>query len=170
MIEPQVHGDHRGFLMESWRHDAFASAGIDADFVQDNHSRSRQGILRGLHYQIQQTQGKVVRATRGDIYDVAVDLRRSSRTFGQWVGAHLSEESKNMLWVPPGFGHGFYVLSEVAEVLYKCTHYYAPEHERCILWNDPAIAINWPLVNNNQPTLSDKDRCGALLSDAETYP
>ena len=168
LIEPNVFGDARGFFMESWNRKTFQGLGLDLDFVQDNHSRSGQGVLRGLHYQLRQPQGKLVRVTSGAVYDVAVDLRRSSSNFGKWTGHELSAENKHMLWVPPGFGHGFLVLSEYADFLYKTTEYYAPEQERCVLWNDPAIAIPWPLAG--EPALSAKDKVGSLLQDAEVYP
>lgn len=164
-IEPKVYGDERGFFMETWQRRLFAEHGIDTDFVQDNHSLSAQGILRGLHYQIHQAQGKLVRVAAGEVFDVAVDTRPGSSTFGQWAGARLSAENKHMLWVPPGFAHGFYVLSETAVFLYKCTDYYAPEHERCIIWNDPNLNIAWPLVK--QPILSAKDSQGVFLAEAE---
>lgn len=169
VIEPQVFGDERGFFMETWRASAFSEAGINASFVQDNHSRSRQGILRGLHYQIQQPQGKLVRVVRGEVFDVAVDLRKSSPTFGQWAGVTLSENNKRQLWVPPGFGHGFYVTSDSADFVYKCTDYYAPEYERSLRWDDPEIGIQWPLVDGQPPQLSAKDVEGALLKDAEVF-
>lgn len=169
LIEPKVFGDHRGFFMETWQRQVFAAAGIDQTFVQDNHSRSAHGILRGLHYQIEHPQGKLVRVISGEVFDVAVDIRKSSPTFGQWVGERLSAENRRMLWVPPGFAHGFYVLSEFAEFLYKCTEFYAPEHERSILWNDPALAIDWPLVNGAPPVLSAKDTTAPLLQNAEMY-
>lgn len=167
LIEPKVFGDARGFFMESWNRKAFQSLGLDLDFVQDNHSRSTQGVLRGLHYQLQQPQGKLVRVTSGAVYDVAVDLRRNSPNFGKWTGHELSAENHHMLWVPPGFGHGFVVLSDSADFLYKTTEYYAPEHERCVLWNDPAIGIVWPIAG--EPRLSAKDQVGSLLRDAEVY-
>ncbi|MFC1513133.1 dTDP-4-dehydrorhamnose 3,5-epimerase [Thermodesulfobacteriota bacterium] len=170
VVEPQVFGDERGFFMETWRGDRFAEAGIDLPFVQDNHSRSTQGVLRGLHYQIRQPQGKLARVISGEVFDVAVDLRKSSSTFGQWVGEILSAENRKMLWVPPGFAHGFYVLSETAEFLYKCTDYYAPEHERCLSWDDPALGIEWPLIVGALPQLSAKDLAGVRLQDAECYP
>ncbi len=170
VIEPQVFGDERGFFMETWRADTFADNGIKLPFVQDNHSRSTQGVLRGLHYQIQQPQGKLARVISGEVFDVAVDLRTSSPTFGQWVGEILSAENKKMLWVPPGFAHGFYVLSEMAEFLYKCTDYYAPEYERCVRWDDSALAVDWPLLAGLPPQLSAKDLAGASLQDAEVYP
>lgn len=167
MIAPEVFGDDRGFFMESYNRRSMASLGVEFDFVQDNHSRSARGVLRGLHYQIKQPQGKLVRVVAGEVFDVAVDLRRSSPTFGRWVGMTLSAENKRMAWIPPGFAHGFYVLSEYAEFLYKTTDYYAPEHERSLLWNDPAIGVEWPLTV--EPILSDKDRKGLPLSAAEVY-
>jgi dTDP-4-dehydrorhamnose 3,5-epimerase len=171
LLEPKVFGDHRGFLFESFNQNRFtAQVASGFDFVQDNHSRSSQSILRGLHYQIQQAQGKLVRAIVGEIFDVAVDIRRSSPTFGQWVGATLSAENKLQLWVPPGFAHGFLVLSPMAEVHYKVTDFYAPEHERSILWNDPEIAIDWPLPDGVEPILSQKDLAGASLQKAELFP
>ncbi len=169
LIEPKVFEDERGFFFESFKKKSFADAGITADFVQDNHSRSRRGTLRGLHYQIQQPQGKLVRVTLGEIFDIAVDVRKSSPTFGAWVGYHLSAENKKQLWIPAGFAHGFYVVSEWAEMLYKTTDYYAPQHERTILWDDPAIGIEWPLVNGEAPLLSAKDAVGALLNQAEIF-
>jgi dTDP-4-dehydrorhamnose 3,5-epimerase len=167
VIAPKVFGDDRGFFMESYNRRSMAALGIDFEFVQDNHSRSARGVLRGLHYQIRQPQGKLVRVVAGEIFDVAVDIRRASPTFGQWVGVTLSAENKRMAWVPPGFAHGFCVTSDYAEVLYKATDYYAPEHERSILWNDPAIGVDWPLAG--EPLLSEKDRKGVLLSDSEVY-
>jgi dTDP-4-dehydrorhamnose 3,5-epimerase len=169
LVEPKVFGDERGFFMETYRDSLFTDAGIPASFVQDNHSGSRQGILRGLHFQIRQAQGKLVRAVAGEIFDVAVDLRRSSPFFGKWAGAVLSAQNKRQLWVPPGFAHGYYVISEWAEVIYKVTDYYAPQYERSLLWNDPAIGIAWPLVNGMQPTLSAKDAVGKPLSEVELY-
>jgi dTDP-4-dehydrorhamnose 3,5-epimerase len=169
LIEPRVFSDDRGFFLESYRRDEFEAAGIDAHFVQDNHSASRQGVLRGLHYQIRQPQGKLLRVTVGEIYDVAVDLRRGSPMFGHWAGAVLSSKQKNMLWVPPGFAHGFYVLSDCAELLYKATDYYAPQWERSLLWNDPVLGINWPLMPGQEPVLSAKDASGKPLAEAETY-
>jgi dTDP-4-dehydrorhamnose 3,5-epimerase len=166
IIEPQVFGDTRGFFMESWNQEKFADAGLNLNFVQDNHSRSTQGILRGLHYQTEHTQGKLVRVTSGKVFDVAVDIREDSETLGQWVGVELSDENHRMLWVPPGFAHGFYVMSESADFLYKCTGQYHPQSEQSILWNDPAIGIEWPLVNNQSPVLSQKDEQGLLLKDA----
>ncbi|MCB2069353.1 MAG: dTDP-4-dehydrorhamnose 3,5-epimerase [Ottowia sp.] len=168
IIEPKVFGDARGFFLESFNAKAFAEAtGVDLPFVQDNHSRSAQGVLRGLHYQIKQAQGKLVRVVRGSVFDVAVDVRRSSPNFGRWVGVELSEDNNRQLWVPPGFAHGFLVLSASADFLYKTTDYYAPEHERSVLWNDPAIGIEWPLPG--EPLLSGKDKVGALLKDAEVF-
>lgn len=166
LIEPKVFGDARGFFFESFNQKAFNEAtGTNHAFVQDNHSRSSRGVLRGLHYQIQQAQGKLVRVARGAVFDVAVDIRRSSPTFGQWVGAELSEDNQHQLWVPPGFAHGFVVLSESADFLYKTTDYYAPQHERSIAWNDPGIAIAWPaLAQGQQPLLSAKDSAAPLLA------
>jgi dTDP-4-dehydrorhamnose 3,5-epimerase len=169
VIEPQVFGDNRGFFMETWEARKFGKAGLGLTFVQDNHSRSVKGTLRGLHYQIRQPQGKLVRVIAGEVFDVAVDLRRSSPTFGQWVSERLSAENKKMLWVPPGFAHGFYVLSESAEFLYKCTDYYGPEHERTIRWNDPNLGIDWPLPPGGHPVLSAKDAAGKLFGQAEVY-
>lgn len=168
LIHPNVLGDERGFFVETWHRRRFAEAGIDWDFVQDNHSHSVRGTLRGLHYQIRTPQAKLVRVTVGEVFDVAVDIRRTSSTFGQWVGEYLSAENKRMLWIPPGFGHGFYVVSEVAECQYKCSDYYAPRHERCIRWNDPQLAIQWPL--SGRPLLSERDRQGKLLAEAECFP
>jgi dTDP-4-dehydrorhamnose 3,5-epimerase len=169
ILEPRVFGDERGFFFESFNRRAFEEAtGVRSDFVQDNHSRSRRGVLRGLHYQVRQPQGKLVRVTEGEVYDVAVDLRRSSPAFGKWTGASLSAANKRMLWVPAGFAHGFLVVSESADFLYKTTDYYAPEHERCVIWNDPDIGIRWPL--EGQPILAPKDRTGARLAQAEVFP
>lgn len=168
IVEPTVFGDARGFFLESWNRKAFAARGLNADFVQDNHSRSRKGVLRGLHYQLLHPQGKLVRVTSGVVFDVAVDLRRSSPHFGRWSGVELSDDNQRMLWVPPGFAHGFLVLSESADFLYKTTEYYAPEHERCVQWNDPEIGIDWPL--DGEPTLSAKDRAGIPLRLAGAYP
>ncbi|WP_159786295.1 dTDP-4-dehydrorhamnose 3,5-epimerase [Sodalinema gerasimenkoae] len=169
LLEPQVFGDHRGFFFESFNQKRFEDkTGVKTQFVQDNHSRSSQGVLRGLHYQIQQAQGKLLRATVGEIFDVAVDIRKQSPTFGQWVGYRLSAENKRQLWIPPGFAHGFAVLSDMAEVLYKTTDYYAKEHERSILWNDPDLAIDWQL-GDIEPRLSAKDEAGVLLKDAEVF-
>jgi len=169
IIEPRVFEDNRGFFYESYNERAFAEkAGIATHFVQDNHSRSTQNVLRGLHYQIQQPQGKLVRAIVGAVFDVAVDLRKSSPTFGQWVGTLLSAENKRQLWIPVGFAHGFSVVSEVAEVLYKATDYYAPQHERCVHWNDPDLAIAWSLTG--EPIVSAKDQAGLSLKTAEVFP
>ncbi|MCB1915092.1 MAG: dTDP-4-dehydrorhamnose 3,5-epimerase [Rhodocyclaceae bacterium] len=169
ILEPTVYGDARGFFLESYNAQRFAQlTGVSPAFVQDNHSRSARGVLRGLHYQIRQPQGKLVRAVRGAVFDVAVDLRRGSGSFGRWVGAELSAENHRQMWVPPGFAHGFVVLSEAADFLYKTTDYYAPEHERCLLWNDPAVGVHWPI--DGEPLLSAKDRQGCLLEACETYP
>lgn len=168
VIEPKVFGDARGFFLESWNARAFREAtGVEASFVQDNHSRSARGVLRGLHYQLRQPQGKLVRVVRGAVFDVAVDLRRSSPSFGRWVGVELGEDNHRQLWVPPGFAHGFLVLSESADFLYKTTDYYAPEHERCIAWNDPDLAIAWPA--GITPSLSDKDSRGLPLARADVF-
>lgn len=168
LLEPKIFGDDRGFFFESFNQQCFEEAiGQTVDFVQDNHSRSAKGVLRGLHYQIQQPQGKLVRVVSGEVFDVAVDLRKSSPTYGQWVGELLSAENKREIWVPEGFAHGFVVLSDYAEFLYKTTDYYAPAHERCIIWNDPTLAINWPV--NIEPALSAKDAKGARFLDAEAY-
>jgi dTDP-4-dehydrorhamnose 3,5-epimerase len=169
LIEPKVFGDDRGFFMETYQAQRFAEAGIPTSFVQDNHSRSRQGTLRGLHYQIQQAQGKLVRVIIGEVFDVAVDIRRSSATFGRWVGTILSAHNKLQLWVPPGFAHGFYVTSEWADVLYKATDYYAPEWERSIRWDDPDLGIEWPLAGDQPPLLSAKDSQGKTLREAEIF-
>ena len=168
IIEPKVFGDERGFFFESFNKKAFAEAtGVTAEFVQDNHSKSAQGVLRGLHYQIQQPQGKLVRVVRGEVLDVAVDIRKSSDTFGQWEGVILSAENKRQLWVPEGFAHGFVVLSESAEFLYKTTEYYAPEYERCIRWNDTQLSIDWKYSGN--PLVSDKDALGVSFKDADVF-
>jgi dTDP-4-dehydrorhamnose 3,5-epimerase len=169
VLEPRVFGDDRGFFFESFNARRFAElTGVTDQFVQDNHSRSAKGVLRGLHYQIQQAQGKLVRATEGAVFDVAVDLRKSSATFGQWYGVELSAENKRQMWIPPGFAHGFVVTSEVAEFLYKTTDYWAPEHERAVLWNDPAIGIEWPAMAS-APLLSGKDQAASLLANAEVF-
>lgn len=169
ILEPRVFGDARGFFYESYNKRAFKDAtGLDVEFVQDNHSRSAKGVLRGLHYQIKQPQGKLVRCTVGEVLDVAVDLRGSSSTFGKWVSFRLSADNKRMAWVPPGFAHGFVVLSDAAEFLYKTTDYYAPEHERSLLWNDAALGIDWEY--DGTPTLSAKDVQGTALADVEAYP
>ena len=169
LIEPDVYSDQRGFFMETWRDDEFNKYVADLSFVQDNHSGSTQGTLRGLHYQIKHPQGKLVRVISGEVFDVAVDLRKSSTTFGQWTGAILSAENKLILWVPPGFAHGFYVISHEAEFLYKCTDYYKPEHERSIKWNDPTINIQWPLLPGTIPVLSEKDENGIPFEKAEVF-
>lgn len=168
-IEPRVFEDARGFFLETYQAEKFSKAGIAHNFVQDNHSRSAQGILRGLHYQLQQAQGKLVRAVVGEIFDVAVDIRRASPTYGKWVGEVLSAQNKRQLWVPPGFAHGFYVMSEWAEVLYKTTDLYHPESERCIAWNDPTLNISWPIPSGSAPTLSPKDLNGKLFEEAEVF-
>jgi dTDP-4-dehydrorhamnose 3,5-epimerase len=167
LLAPRVFADSRGFFLESYNQRSFAEIGIHESFVQDNHSRSERGVLRGLHYQLVQPQGKLVRAVRGEIFDVAVDLRRGSPSFGQWTGHLLNEDNKRMLWVPAGFGHGFLVLSAVAEVVYKATDFYAPQGERSVLWNDPQIGIEWP--DAGTPILSAKDAAGKLLSEAEVF-
>lgn len=168
LIESTVFGDDRGFFFESFNEKRFADVtGKTVKFVQDNHSKSARGVLRGLHYQIQQPQGKLVRVVAGEVFDVAVDLRKSSATFGQWVGAILSAENKRQMWIPEGFAHGFVVTSDTAEFLYKTTDYWAPEHERCIAWDDPAIGIDWPV--NGAPILSVKDQKGLFLADAEVF-
>lgn len=169
LVEPRVWQDHRGFFMETWNRRPFAAAGIDTEFVQDNHTRSVRGTLRGLHYQVRRPQGKLLRVTAGEIFDVAVDLRRSSPTFGRWVARKLSERNRLMLWVPPGFAHGFYVLSEFAECLYKCTDHYAPELERVLAWDDHQIGVEWPLVGGKAPLLSERDSRGARLPEAELF-
>lgn len=169
VLEPRVFGDERGFFIETWQRERYRELGIDGEFVQDNHSRSRRGILRGLHYQIRQPQGKLVRVTVGEVFDVAVDLRKSSSTFGQWFGAVLSESNHRQMWVPPGFAHGFYVMSDTADFQYKCTDYYAPEFERTLRWDDPAVGIDWPLVEGEKPLLSDKDQHGLSLDQAEVF-
>ena len=168
-IEPRVFSDERGFFMETWQAQRFRDAGIDGEFVQDNFSRSSRDTLRGLHYQIQQSQGKLVRVVSGEVFDVAVDLRKSSASFGRWVGVILSAENKHQLWVPPGFAHGFLVLSETAEFEYKCTDYYAPDHERSIRWDDPEIGVEWPIPDGRQPVLSSKDAGAPFLKDVDTY-
>lgn len=168
VLEPKVFGDARGFFFESYNRRAFSEAtGLDPDFVQDNHSRSARGVLRGLHYQVRQPQGKLVRVVAGEVFDVAVDLRKNSPTFGRWVGECLSAENKRMMWVPAGFAHGFVVTSDYAEFLYKTTDYYAPEHERCIRWDDPTLAIEWPPAGS--PQLSAKDMQGTAFGDAEVF-
>jgi dTDP-4-dehydrorhamnose 3,5-epimerase len=168
LIEPKVFGDARGFFFESWNRRGYGAAGLDADFVQDNHSCSARNVLRGLHYQVEHAQGKLVRVVSGAVFDVAVDIRRSSPTFGRWVGMTLSAQSKQMLWIPPGFAHGFLVLSDSADFLYKTTDYWYPEHERTLLWNDPALGIVWPLAD--APTLAPKDAAGRTLAQADVFP
>ncbi len=169
ILEPKVFGDERGFFLESWNADTFKTAGLDIHFVQDNHSFSTQGILRGLHYQLNTPQGKLVRVTRGAVFDVAVDIRRSSPTYGKWVGVEISADNKRSLWVPPGFAHGFYVLSTEVDFLYKCTSVYSATDDRGIAWNDPEVGIEWPLVNGTAPLLSGKDAVAVHLKDAETF-
>jgi dTDP-4-dehydrorhamnose 3,5-epimerase len=169
IIEPRVFGDERGFFFESWNARTFAEAGISATFVQDNHSRSARGVLRGLHYQVSQAQGKLVRVIAGSVFDVAVDMRRSSPDFGRSVGVELSSANKRMLWVPPGFAHGFLSLEDSTDFAYKCTDYYAPEHERSLLWSDPALAIDWPLEGIGAPTLAAKDAAGKPLAEADLF-
>lgn len=169
IIEPAVFGDERGFFMETWQEQKFNELVCSRRFVQDNHSKSRQGILRGLHYQTEQTQGKLVRVVAGEVFDVAVDIRSNSPTFGQWVGVLLSADNKRQLWIPEGFAHGFYVTSESAEFVYKCTNYYNPTSEHSILWNDPDLNIAWPLVDGQDPLLSAKDIAGKRLKDAVVF-
>lgn len=170
LIEPKVFEDSRGFFMETWEARKFAAASLPAQFVQDNHSTSSQWVLRGLHYQLRHTQGKLVRVTQGEVFDVAVDVRRSSPTFGRWVGERLSSANRRMLWIPPGFAHGFLALSERVEFLYKCTDFYDPASERTLLWSDPQLGIEWPLPAGAEPIVSDKDRAGARLSQSECLP
>ena len=167
LLEPKVFGDERGFFFESYNEREFAKLGLPTTFAQDNHSGSRKGVLRGIHYQLQKPQGKLVRVLRGEVFDVAVDLRRRSATFGRWYGATLSAENRRLLWVPPGFGHAFLVLSEFAEFAYKATEFYAPEHERTIQWNDRALGVNWPV--EGEPILSGKDAVGMALDDAQVF-
>ncbi|CCQ10283.1 dTDP-4-dehydrorhamnose 3,5-epimerase [Pseudoalteromonas luteoviolacea B = ATCC 29581] len=169
ILEPKVFGDERGFFMETFREEWFKEHIANVEFVQDNHSKSSQGILRGLHYQTEQTQGKLVRVTQGEVYDVAIDMRKDSPTFGHHVGVLLNAENKRQLWVPEGFAHGFYVTTESAEFVYKCTDYYAPQFEQSVLWNDPVLDIQWPLVNGQPPLLSEKDKAGLLLVDAPVF-
>jgi dTDP-4-dehydrorhamnose 3,5-epimerase len=170
VIEPKVFGDNRGFFFESFNHKNFNQAtGLDVKFVQDNHSRSVKDVLRGLHYQIRQPQGKLVRVVRGQVFDVAVDIRRSSPSFGQWVGVELTEDNYRQLWVPPGFAHGFYVLSDTADFLYKTTDYYFPDLERSLLWNDPTVAVSWPIQADVSPIVSAKDKIAPKLTDAELF-
>lgn len=169
VITPKVFGDERGFFLESWNRRAFAEAGLDTEFVQDNHSRSRQGILRGMHFQTEQVQGKLVRVTSGAVYDVIVDLRRSSASFGKWFAVELRADLHNMLWMPPGFAHGFYVLSEYADFLYKTTDYYHPDSEVSLAWDDPTVGIDWPLLEGRAPTLSAKDNDGLRWEDIPKF-
>jgi dTDP-4-dehydrorhamnose 3,5-epimerase len=169
-IQPKAYGDDRGYFSETWQQKKFAAAGIDAHFVQDNHSHSIRHTLRGLHYQIQQPQGKLVRVVQGAAFDVAVDMRERSPTFGRWVGFELSAENQQMLWVPPGFAHGYLALSERVDFLYKCTDFYAPAHERAVRWDDPQVAVHWPLSAGTAPLLSPKDAIAPLLKDAERFP
>jgi dTDP-4-dehydrorhamnose 3,5-epimerase len=170
LIEPEVFGDARGFFLTSWQGAAFRREVADVAFVQDNHSRSRQGTLRGLHFQAQHTQGKLVRCVAGRVFDVAVDVRRSSPTFGRWIGTELSEDNHHQLWIPPGFAHGFYVRSPSADLHYKVTDQYHPASERTLRWDDPAVGVAWPLADGGSPLLSPKDAAGALLADLETLP
>jgi dTDP-4-dehydrorhamnose 3,5-epimerase len=170
LIKPRVFGDARGFFFESWQEQKFAAAGVAMPFVQDNHSHSTRYSLRGLHFQVEQPQGKLVRVTRGKVFDVAVDIRRSSPRFGQWVGVVLCDANHHMLWVPPGFAHGYLALSEEIDFLYKCTDYYAPQHERSIRWDDPHVGVDWPLPAGVAPILSSKDAVAPLLIQAESYP
>ncbi len=169
VLTPKVFEDERGFFMETYRAERFAALGVTAAFVQDNHSRSCRGVLRGMHYQIRQPQGKLVRVVLGEIYDAVVDLRRASPTFGKWVGARLSAGNKQQMWIPPGFAHGYYVLSDWAEIVYKATDYYAPTWERSLLWNDPQLGIQWPLVKDYPLVISSKDQAGVLFSQVEVY-
>ena len=169
LIEPRVFGDDRGFFLESFNAAAFEAAGLPTDFVQDNHSRSSKGVLRGLHFQVHRPQGKLVRVTQGAVYDVAVDLRRSSPSFGRWYGVELSATNHRIFWVPPGFAHGFYTLSDTADFQYKCTDLYAPEHERSLAWNDPDVGVDWPVPAGQAPVLAAKDAAAARFADCETY-
>lgn len=169
ILEPAVFGDARGFFMETWNEEAFAKAGLDLKFVQDNHSRSQKNVLRGLHYQLQHTQGKLVRVVTGAVFDVAVDIRRNSPTFGRWVGVELSESNHRMLWIPEGFAHGFLTLQDGTDLTYKCTDFYAPQHDRAIVWNDPDLKIAWPLPAGETPLVSSKDAAGLPLSRADVF-
>ena len=169
VIDPVVFEDARGFLMETWQSERFSDAGIEANFVQDVHSRSANGVLRGLHYQVEHAQGKLIRVIRGELFDVAVDLRKSSPTFGQWVSETLSAGNRRLIWVPPGFAHGFMVLSDFAEIEYRMTDYHSPEHGRTIHWDDPDIGIEWPLLDGQKPLLSEKDEDAVSFEDAEVY-
>lgn len=170
IIEPRLFGDARGIFLETWNARTYAEAGIDATFVQDNHSRSGRGVLRGLHYQLARPQGKLLRVTRGRAFDVAVDIRRGSPRLGRWIGMELSAENNRVLWIPPGFAHGFLALEDATDFLYKCTDYYAPEHERTILWSDPVLAIDWPLIEGGAPIVSAKDMAGTPFAAAGLYP
>ena len=170
LLKPRVFRDGRGHFLETWNRRTFAQAGIASEFVQDNHSHSKQWVLRGLHYQLQQPQGKVVRVSRGAAFDVAVDLRKSSPTFGSWVGVELSDANNHSLWIPPGFAHGFLALTEHVDFAYKCTDFYAPQHERTIVWNDPQLAIEWPLPHGQAPLVSEKDAQGGVFASAEYFP
>ena len=169
IIEPQIFRDERGFFMETYRSKFFSNGGIPFEFVQENHSSSKKGVLRGLHYQLGRPQGKLVRVVSGEVFDVAVDLRRSSPRFGAWVAARLSAKNHLQMWIPPGFAHGFYVLSQSADLLYKTTDYYFPEGDRCIRWDDPSLAVDWPVPPGSRPVLSPKDESGAWLAQAEVY-
>ena len=169
IIEPTLFGDKRGFFLETWNQKSYDDAGIEVRFVQDNHSRSSKGVLRGLHYQIKNPQGKLVRVSQGVVFDVAVDMRKSSKQFGQWTGVLLSEENNRQLWVPEGFAHGFFVLSDTVDFQYKCTNYYSPEHERTLMWNDASVGIKWPDIENMSVTLSEKDLNGLPLDHCDTY-
>ncbi len=169
IIVPDVYGDDRGFFLESWNRQTFEANGLPGSFVQDNHSRSSQGVLRGLHYQVNHPQGKLVRVTRGEVFDVAVDLRKSSLQFGQWAGVLLSESNKRQLWVPEGFAHGFYVVSETADFQYKCTDYYRPEFERSLKWDDPDVGIEWPIIDGTEPLLAVKDAAGLALKQCDAF-
>jgi dTDP-4-dehydrorhamnose 3,5-epimerase len=169
IIEPKVFGDDRGFFLESWNKQLFKDHGLPSHFVQDNHSRSSQGVLRGLHYQLKNPQGKLVRVTSGEVFDVAVDMRKSSAQFGKWMGVLLSESNKRQLWVPPGFAHGFYVVSESADFQYKCTDYYAPEHERSLMWNDATVGVEWPIIDGSEPLLAAKDAAGLPIDQCDTF-
>ena len=170
VVHPRVFGDARGFFFESWEERKFAAAGLGMRFVQDNHSRSMRHTLRGLHYQIQQPQGKLVRVVRGEVFDVAVDMRRSSPTYGRWIGMALSEENRRMLWVPPGFAHGFLTLSDSADVLYRCTDFWVAAHERAVIWNDPDLQVAWPLPEGITPLVSVKDAAAVRFRDAQAFP
>jgi dTDP-4-dehydrorhamnose 3,5-epimerase len=170
LLEPRVFRDARGFFLETWQRDRFAAAGITVDFVQDNHSRSTRGTLRGLHYQVVTPQGKLVRVARGSVFDVAVDIRHSSATFGRWVGVELTDREPNALWIPPGFAHGFYVLSELADLEYKCTEPWSPEHDRVLRWDDKTLNITWPLAAGAPPLLSERDAAAPTLADSECLP